>query len=138
MNKVIRALAAAGAIAVVPLGLASPAHASTQDHNSGYGWVTVCQKVYDYQHGNDYEGTYSIEDYHHNTWDFYLDGGYDCYTQKVHSGWVNVDVNDYPHDADLADYQHDSYHFKLHSGEYRKITFKYYDSGYNTAHAPAA
>ena len=54
MNKVIRALAAAGAIAVVPLGLAAPAHASTQNHNSGYGWVTVCQKVYDYQYGNDY------------------------------------------------------------------------------------
>ena len=86
MNKVIRALAAAGAVAVVPLGLASPAHASTQNNNNsnGYGWVKVCQKVYDYDYNYDYWGDYSIDDLYHHSWDVSLGGrSYDCFQTKV-------------------------------------------------------
>ena len=96
MNKVIRALAAAGAVAVVPLGLASPAHASTQSNNNsnGYGWVKVCQKVYDYDPSYDYWGDYSIDDSYHHSWDVSLgDRSYDCFQTKVKTGWVNVYVN---------------------------------------------
>ena len=96
MNKVIRALAAAGAVAVVPLGLASPAHASTQNSNNsnGYGWVKVCQKIYDYDHSYDYWGDYSIDDSYHHSWDVQLGGrSYDCFQTKVQTGWVNVYVN---------------------------------------------
>jgi len=141
MNKVIRALAAAGAVAVVPLGLASPAHASTQSNNNshGYGWVKVCQKVYDYDYSYDYWGDYSIDDSYHHSWDEQLGGrSYDCFKTQVKAGWVNVYVNNYPHHADFDSYQNDWYHFKVRQGYIYTVTFKYHDSSYAPAHATAA
>jgi hypothetical protein len=138
MNKVIRALAAAGAVAVVPLGLASPAHASTQNNNNGYGWVKVCQKVYDYDYNYDYWGDYSIDDSYHHSWDVSLGGrGYDCFQTKVKTGWVNVYVNQYAENANFDSHQHDSYQFKVRKGYLYTVTFKYHDSGYVAAHAAA-
>jgi hypothetical protein len=140
MNKVIRALAAAGAVAVVPLGLAAPAHASTQNNSNsnGYGWVKVCQKVYDYDHSYDYWGDYSIDDSYHHSWDVSLGGrSYDCFKTKVKTGWVNVYVNQYADHADFDSYQHDSYQFKVRKGYIYTVTFKYHDSGYVPAHATA-
>jgi hypothetical protein len=141
MNKVIRALAAAGAVAVVPLGLATPAHASTQSssNSNGYGWVKVCQKIYDYDYNYDYWGDYGIDDSYHHSWDEQLGGrSYDCFKVKVKAGWVNVYVNQYAHDADFDSYQNDWYHFKVRQGYIYTVTFKYHDSSYAPAHATAA
>ena len=94
-SKVIRAVAAAGAVSVVPLAFAGTAQASTQsspDH--GHGWVRVCHKIYDYDHHYGYWGDYSIRDSKHRRWDFSLGGrSYDCFTTKVKTGWTKVSVD---------------------------------------------
>ena len=141
MNKVIRGLAAAGAVAVVPLGLASPAHASTQNNsnnNNGYAWVKVCQKIYDYDYDYDYWGRYGIQDSYHHDWKVRLGGdSYDCFQTRVKTGWVNVYVNRYAQHADFDDYQYDSYQFKARKGYSYTVTFRYHDSGYVAERAAA-
>jgi hypothetical protein len=137
MNKVFRTLAAAGAVAAVPLGLAAPAQASPQ--NNDFGWVKVCQKIYHYDPSYDYWGDYSVDDSYHNSWDVQLGGGsYDCYQTKVHTGWVNVYVNDFPYHADFDSHQYDSYQFRVKRGYTYVVTFRYHDSSYSQQHARAA
>lgn len=126
-NKVIRAVAAAGAVSVVPLAFAGTAQASTQsspDH--GHGWVRVCQKIYDYDHHYSYWGDYSIRDSKHRRWDFSLGGrSYDCFTTKVKTGWTKVSVTDYPDHVYTNKHQQDSYWFKVKKGYTYTVTFRF-------------
>lgn len=130
MNTVFRVLAATGAASVVPLALAGPAQATTQNHDSGYGWVRVCQKIHNFDHDRDYWGDYGIRDSSHRHKTVTLGGrAYDCETTRVKTGWTKVYVIDFPSHASFDRHQDDSYWFKVRKGDTYTVTFSYHARG---------
>ena len=135
-NKVIRAVAAAGAVSVVPSpSPARPRPAPRAAPTTATAGCASVRRSTTTTTTTSYWGDYSIRDSKQRRWDFSLGGrSYDCFTTKVKTGWTKVSVTDYPNHVYTNKHQQDSYWFKVKKGYTYTVTFRF--DSYDYKHAP--